>query len=335
MVTAVAVTNIKPRPALKLVKTNDLSRDEWLEVRKTGIGSSDAAASVGLNPYQSQLELWMVKTGRGAALPQIDPNDDSTPMFWGSLLETFVAAHYTKKSGNRVRKINAVLQHPEHAWMLANIDREVMGSLEVQILECKTAGMNGAKLWRDGVPEYVELQVQHQLGVTGKNAADVAVLVCGNEYRCYRIERNDALIAKLIEREAQFWEFVTKDIPPPVDGSESSALCLQALYQSDNGDVMDCSEDSDMNKLFSDYCDYRQQREGAEKQETLLKQQLQERLGFASGAVLSGGSISWKKSKDSTDIDFKKLSAEHPELASKYEITKPGSRRFLVQMEKS
>ena len=188
---AVAVSNSKPRPALKLVKTNDLSRDEWLEVRKTGIGSSDAAASVGLNPYQSQLELWMVKTGRGADLPQIDPNDDSTPMFWGSMLESFVATHYTKKSGNRVRKINAVLQHPEHAWMLANIDREVMGSSETSILECKTTGMNGAKLWRDGVPEYIVLQVQHQLGVTSQAAADVAVLVCGNEYRCYRIERDD------------------------------------------------------------------------------------------------------------------------------------------------
>ena len=81
---AVALKGSKPRPALKLVKTNDMSRDDWLEVRKTGIGSSDAAAAVGLNPYQSQLELWMIKTGRGDALPQIDPNDDTSPMFWGS-----------------------------------------------------------------------------------------------------------------------------------------------------------------------------------------------------------------------------------------------------------
>ena len=61
------------RPALKLVKTNDLSRDEWLTVRKGGIGSSDAGAAVGLNPYQSQLELWMVKTGRDGNLPEDRP----------------------------------------------------------------------------------------------------------------------------------------------------------------------------------------------------------------------------------------------------------------------
>ena len=52
------------RPALKLVKTGELSRQEWLQVRKRGIGSSDAAAAVGLNPYKSQLELWLEKTGK-------------------------------------------------------------------------------------------------------------------------------------------------------------------------------------------------------------------------------------------------------------------------------
>ncbi len=57
-------STVSRRPALRLVKTNDLSREDWLEVRKNGIGSSDATAALGLNPYQSQLELWMEKTGR-------------------------------------------------------------------------------------------------------------------------------------------------------------------------------------------------------------------------------------------------------------------------------
>ena len=68
-------------PALKLVKTNDLSRDQWLSVRKGGIGSSDAASAVGLNPYKSQLELWMEKTGRDADLPKVDPKDQTSPMY--------------------------------------------------------------------------------------------------------------------------------------------------------------------------------------------------------------------------------------------------------------
>ena len=188
----------KTKPALKLVRTQDLSRDEWLTVRRQGIGSSDAAAAVGLNPYKSQLQLWMEKTGRDGALPVVDPNDDQSPMYWGTLLEPIVAAHYTRRSGHRVRRVNAVLQHPEHSWMLANIDREVVGASDVQILECKTAGIHGARLWRDGVPEYVQLQVMHQLAVTGKQAADVAVLLGGQELQVFRIERDDTLIAQLV-----------------------------------------------------------------------------------------------------------------------------------------
>ncbi len=152
--------------ALRLVSTKDLERDDWLEVRRTGIGSSDAAAAIGLNPYQSQLELWMQKTGKGDLLPVVDPNDDTSPMFWGTMLEPIVAAHYTKRTGNKVRRVNAVLQHPEHPWMLANVDREVVGSSEVQLLECKTAGIHGARLWRDGVPEYVQLQVMQLFVIT-------------------------------------------------------------------------------------------------------------------------------------------------------------------------
>lgn len=89
-----------------------------------------------------------------------------------------------------------------------------------------------------------------------------------------------------------------------------------------------------MNKLFSDYWDYQQQRESAEAQEELLKQQLQERLGFASGAILGDTRISWRKSKDSTTTDFKKLAEENPGWVKLYEIPKPGTRRFLVHVGK-
>ena len=140
----------KVKPALRLVATKALPREDWLAVRKQGIGSSDAAAAVGLNPYKSQLELWLEKTGRDGNLPRTDLQDEESPAYWGNLLEPIVAAHYTKRTGHRVRRINSVLQHPDpdKAWMLANIDREVIGASEVQILECKTAGINGSVTWK-------------------------------------------------------------------------------------------------------------------------------------------------------------------------------------------
>ena len=318
------------RPALKLVKTNDLSRDDWLTVRKGGIGSSDAGAAVGLNPYQSQLELWMVKTGRDGSLPKIDPNDETSPMYWGTLLEPIVAAHYTRRTGHRVRKINAVLQHPDIPWMLANIDREVMGVADVQILECKTAGEFGARLWRDGVPEYVQLQVQHQLAVTNKAAADVCVLVCGQEIRIYRIERDNALIARLIELEHQFWRYVETDTPPPADGSESADIALRCLYPHDAGNTVDLTHDQEMSAAFADLLTIRDEIANRAKIAEELKQRIQQRMTDASRAVFETGDVSWKRSRDGLGIDVEALLQDQPDLVQRYPLVKPGSRRFLI-----
>ena len=286
----------KTKPALKLVRTRDLSRDEWLTVRRQGIGSSDAAAAVGLNPYKSQLQLWMEKTGRDGALPVVDPNDDQSPMYWGTLLEPIVAAHYTRRSGHRVRRVNAVLQHPEHSWMLANIDREVVGASDVQILECKTAGIHGARLWRDGVPEYVQLQVMHQLAVTSKQAADVAVLLGGQELQVFRIERDDTLIAQLVVLEQQFWGYVERDQQPPADGSASAELALRCLYPRDSGTTLDFSTDLEMSGVFSDLLAVREVITTQTALESQLKQRIQQRMGEATRAVFEIGEVSWKRS---------------------------------------
>lgn len=320
----------RPRPALRLVSTNTLSREEWLQVRKKGLGSSDAAAAVGLNPYQSQLELWLVKTGRDGNLPKDDPNDESSPMYWGTLLEPIVAAHYTKRTGLKVRRVNSVLQHPEHNWLLANIDREVLGSSEVSILECKTAGLHGSKLWRDGVPEYVQLQVQHQLAVTGKAAADVAVLLGGQELQVHRVVRDDKLIARLLELEARFWAYVESDTPPPADGSDSAAQALQALYPYDSGATLDLRADTKLSTTFSDWLAVKARREELETQEAQYKTTLQQAMGEATRAEFEGGAVSWKRSKDSTVLDVDALLKSQPELLQQYPKTRPGSRRFTL-----
>ena len=128
---------MKKNAALRLVDTRTLDRQQWLSVRQGGIGSSDAAAAVGLCPYKSPLELWMEKTGR--TLTENAPPGMDDPCYWGTLLEPYVAVAYSQQTDRKVRKVNAVLQHPSCSYMLANIDREVVGCPDVQILECKTA----------------------------------------------------------------------------------------------------------------------------------------------------------------------------------------------------
>lgn len=322
----------KAKPALRLVKTKDLPRDDWLAVRKQGIGSSDAAAAVGLNPYKSQLELWLEKTGHDGCLPKTDPHDEESPAYWGNLLEPIVAAHYTKRTGNRVRRINAVLQHPDHrlSWMLANIDREVIGCPEVQILECKTAGINGARLWKEGVPEYVQLQVQHQLAVTGKKVADVAVLLGGQKLEIHRIERDDALIERLIALEHLFWHAVETGSPPPADGSDSAELALRSLYPSDNGSRLDFRDDRNLSAVFSNLLNVRQTLDEYGKVEAKLRQTIEQAMADASAAQFETGVVSWKKSKDGIQLDVERLLKEQPELLNQYARIRIGSRRFLV-----
>ena len=205
-----------------------------------------------------------------------------------------MAAVYTKRTGNRVRKVNAVLQHPDQSlsFMLANIDREVLGDPQVNILECKTTGINGAKLWKEGVPDYVQLQVMHQLAVTGKAAADVAVLVCGQELQIHRVYRDQRMIDHLIDLEGRFWGYVTSDTPPPPDGSDSAAKALQALYPSDNSERLDFTGNKVMNDLFARLLDVRNQGGTLSGEEDQLKQSIQAELGAATYAVFQDGEVS-------------------------------------------
>lgn len=328
-----SLTKTLQRPALRLISTKDISREKWLKVRQTGIGASDAAAAAGVNPYQSQLELWMIKTGREDLLPEVDAEDETSPMYWGTILEPIVAAHYTKRTGNKVRRVNSVLQHPDNdkRWMLANLDYAVVGEPDVQILECKTAGEFGARLWREGVPEYVQCQVQHQLAVTGKSAADVCVLICGQEIQVHRIERDDALIARLIELERRFWNYVVTDTEPPADGSESAGAALRYLYPQDYGQALDLTSDLHLCNVFDQLVTARNELKSLEQQESLLKQTLQQAMGEATRAKFTHGSISWKRSKDSSALNTDALMQDLPELMREYSITRPGSRRFLVR----
>ena len=322
----------RARPALRLVSTRDLNREQWLEVRRGGIGSSDAAAAVGLNPYKSALELWIEKTGQASAAPA-DQDDDQSPMYWGTLLEPIVAAHYTRRTGNRVRRVNAVLAHPEHPWMMANIDREVVGAPDVQILECKTAGINGARLWCDGVPEYVQLQVLHQLAVTGKQAADIAVLVGGQELRVHRIERDETMIAQLIALEREFWQKVVDRVPPDADGSESADSALRSLFPRDVGGTADFAGHFELDAAFRELLALRESLESQEARANALKQQIQQRMGTATKALFKAGWVTWKRAADGMRLDADRLARERPDLYAAYTAPKEGSRRFVIHQQ--
>ncbi|MDA5134118.1 YqaJ viral recombinase family nuclease [Psychrobacter sp. ANT_H3] len=319
----------------RLVNTKSLSREEWLAVRKQGIGSSDAAAACGIHPYLSMLELWMIKTGRMES--SIDESlEGYSPLYWGNTLEPMVAKYYQEHTGNKVRRVNAILQHPDpdKHFMLANLDYSVVGSDKIQILECKTAGEHGAKLWKHGVPLYVTCQVQHQLAVTGKTAAHICVLLCGHEAKIYKVERDERLIKSIIEHERLFWQYVATDTPPTPDHSESAARALKQLYPNPKpSSKVDLRDDDGANKLFEQLLSYRDYMQELEQRHDQVKHQLQTLIADNEVAVFEKGAISWKRSKDSVGLDSKAVIKAYPELLAKFSKTRQGSRRFVILNE--
>ncbi|OJU85975.1 MAG: YqaJ-like viral recombinase [Acinetobacter sp. 39-4] len=318
--------------AKRLANTKQMNYQQWLEVRKQGIGSSDAATACGLNPYMSMLELWMIKTGRMQQSIE-DESAGYAPLYWGKQLEPLVAEYYSMHTNNKVRRVNAVLQHPDEDkhFMLANLDYAVVGSEEVQILECKTVGEYGSKLWRDGVPLYVLCQVQHQLAVTGKQAAHICALICGHETRIFKVTRNETVIKYLINAERYFWECVEKHIPPDVDASESAAKALQLLYPTHVPlSTTDLSEDIAANQDFEQLLKQRHLIEQHQASFDQLKHQIQAKMQDSERATFKTGSVTWKKSKDSTSLDSKALLQQHPEFLQQFPQNKQGTRRFQI-----
>ena len=215
--------------------------------------------------------------------------------------------------------------------MLANLDYAITGSDEVQILECKTTGEHGAKLWKHGVPLYVTCQVQHQLAVTGKTAAHICVLLCGHEAKIYKVERDERLIESIMEHERLFWQYVATDTPPTPDHSKSAAQALKQLYpKPEPNSKIDFKNDAGANKLFEQLLSYRDYMQELEQRHDQVKHQLQSLIKDHEVAIFDKGAISWKRSKDSVSLDTKAVIKAHPEFMEKFSKTRKGSRRFVI-----
>ena len=125
----------------------------------------------------------------------------------------------------------------------------------------------------------------------------MCVLICGQEIRIHRIERDDELIARLIELERQFWHYVETDTAPPADGSESAGKSLRYLYPQDSGDVLDLTDDPYLCQVLTDLLVAREEVSRAEQMEAERKQTIQQRMGEASKVIFPDAVVSWKRNK--------------------------------------
>ena len=151
-------------------------------------------------------------------------------------------------------------------------------------------------MWRDGVPLYVLCQVQHQLAVTGKQAAHVCVLICGHETKIFKVTRSESVIEHIVKAERYFWECVEKDIPPSVDASDSAAKAIQQLYPAHVPlTVEDLSHNENANLMFDQLIKMKEEIQHQQERFDQLKHQIQMMMQDKERAVFAHGSVVWKK----------------------------------------
>lgn len=305
-----------------LAKTIDMPRNEWLELRRQGLGGSDAAAIIGLDRYRSPFDVYAEKVGLKAEQP------DNEAMRQGRDLEDYVAFRFCEATGKKVRRRNAMLQHPEHPFMLANIDRWVIG--ENAGLECKTTSvLNRTKFSQGEFPPNYYVQCVHYMAVTGAERWYLAVLVLNKAFHVFTIERDEAEVQALIEAEKHFWEnHVLKQIPPAPDGSEATLEVIKQLFP-------EARERAEI-ALFG--CEDKIQQYLAldakvkefEQERDKLKQELQLAMADAEIGRAQGYVVEWKNQVRQS-LDTKKLKLEHAEIYEKYLKPAQTVRRFTIK----
>lgn len=308
-----------------LTSTKDMSREEWLDYRRKGIGGSDAAAILGLNPYSSAISVYMDKLGLSPAI------DENEAMWLGNTLEPAVADRFETETGLKVQRRNQLYQHPDHAFMLANIDRWIIGRNAG--LEIKTTSMMNKTDFSSGtIPPSYYCQCLHYMAVTGADEWFLAVLVVGKGFHILHVQRDQNEIDALIEAEKKFWtEHIEKQIPPPPDGSEAADDMLSHLYPSGRGDGVLVPLYGKEDKLAR-ILELDKTIKELESTKDAIKQEIQLEIGEADGAKLSGFTVFWK-SVSKSSIDSKLLKSENPEIYNKY-LRNSSYRRFEIKAEK-
>lgn len=304
--------------------TKDLSREEWLRLRRQGIGGSDAASILGLNPYSSAIDVYADKLGL------IEPKEETESMWLGNVLEPFVAKRFEKETGMSVQRRNAILQHPDHPWMIANVDRMVVG--QKAGLEIKTTSLFNKTRFADGeVPLPYYVQMLHYLAVTGATDWYLVVLVLGRSLHVFHVQRNESEVDALIQAEKNFWEnHVLKQIPPPPDGSEAAGEMLKRLFPKERGDgfmVPLYGKEVELQRIIT----LEDEIKTLEKESDALKQQVQLEIGEADGGIAAGFKVYWK-SQSRSSIDTRRLQKDQPGIYADYAKT-TSYRKFEIKKE--
>lgn len=285
--------NQKPvKPYIVIGNRENMTYQQWLDIRKNSIGGSEIAQACGLNRFRAPLALWAEKTG--VVKRTVEDNDK---MMWGRILEPIVKQHFSKITGYEVKEVPQILALAAYPFLTANLDGICIVDGEPCVLEVKTTSF--ASDWEEGgCPIEYFLQCQHYMFITGMQKAYLVVLIGGSDFRYIKIDRNDELISAIECKAINFWNNnILKNIPPAPSATDNELMAK--IYPSNDSTIV----------LHNDYAAILEELEGVKQLEADVKKQrdeLEAKLKMVLGESKSNNAtcgdwkISWKESSRST-----------------------------------
>ena len=294
--------------------------DDWHTLREKRIGGSDIGAILGVNKYKSIIDVYIDKT-EGSKF------EGNEATFWGHMHEATI----TKVFAQKHKEFN-VYQAPYSViddFLIANLDAVLKdrSTGEHGVLEIKTTNAFNYKDWDgDIVPQYYYAQVQHYLMLTGYKFAYIAVLIGGNKYKDFKIERSEEDIALIKEKATEFYkENILKQIPPMPDGSDAYMEFLKKkALDVENDEVIEFSY---LEEKAQKVKDIGKEINSLKKEQDLLKEQIMlELINNGTQKGVAGKlkfNIQVKKSPDFEAMikADQKLVEQYKELESKHQKT--------------
>ena len=225
--------------------------ETWLNARLQDITSTEVSALFGLSPYSTPFELWHRK--KDAVVVKLDPNDR---MRWGSALQDAIAEEVAKENGWTIRKMTEYIRNPE--WRMGSSFDFAIG--DAGLMEVKNVdGLVFKNEWTQdengniSAPLHIEIQVQHELAVSGRDHCYIAALVGGNKDVLIKRTRDHAVIEAIIHRVKEFWVSIESNTPPPPDYQADAEFIGKLFGYAEPGKVLDVTADEQMLCMAREY----------------------------------------------------------------------------------
>ena len=298
---------------------------EWVAGRRELITGTDIPVLLGISPYRCEADLADEKRGG-------EGQEATVRMRVGSFLEPLIVEEYEKATGSRVVRYHAMVAHPEHPWAAASPDARRIGDRRLVELKWTTSRTRFA----DGLPDDIAAQVAWQLGCTGYPLADVAVLTPDGLMPPFEVPFDAALFADLLAVAADFRRRLAEG--GPFARSEER---IRRDHPADDGSEI--APDADTAEAVKALLDVRAAIAKYEDTEKALKAAIEARMGDAAVMRGSGWTVTWKRTKDREEVDWKSVAtgllhalseSDRETVVGLHRTVRPGFRPLRVTIDK-